>query len=137
MRDFLKERWRKYLPIYMKSNVIGEAIISIILIALLVFFLNPLELMMPQGMHTIMIPLLVVLFIVFTGVLWKETHGDERQELHKFIAARAAYFAAIATLIIGIVVESFQKAIDPWLIITICIALLAKIVGLMYGYFKH
>jgi uncharacterized membrane protein len=121
----------------MKSNFIGETIISIVLIALLVFFLNPLELMMPQSMHVIMIPLLVVLFIVFAGVLWKETSGDERENLHKFIASRFAYFAAIATLVIGIVMQSFQKAIDPWLIITICVALLAKIAGLIYGYFKH
>jgi len=121
----------------MRNNFIGEAIISIILIALLAFFLNPLELMMPQSMHMIMIPMLVVLFVVFTGVLWRETAGDEREQLHRFIASRFAYFAAIATLVIAIVVESFQKAIDPWLIITLCIALLAKIAGLIYGYFKH
>lgn len=126
-----------YLRTYMKNKFIGEAIISIILIGLLVFFLNPLELMMPKSMHAIMIPLLIVLFIVFTGVMWKETPGDEREQLHKFIASRFAYFAAIATLIIGIVTQSFQKSIDPWLIITICIALLAKIVGLIYGYFTH
>ncbi|HEV2339653.1 MAG TPA: hypothetical protein VGT05_02670 [Patescibacteria group bacterium] len=121
----------------MKNKFIGEAIISVVLIALLVFFLNPLELVMPQSVHMIMIPFLVVLFIVFTGVLWKETPGDEREQLHKFIASRFAYFAAVATLIIGIVMQSFEKAIDPWLIITICVALLAKITGLIYGYFRH
>ena len=121
----------------MINRFIGEAIISVVLIALLVFFLNPLELMMPQSIHAIMIPLLVVLFIVFAGVIWKESPGDEREQLHKFIASRFAYFAAIATLIIAIVAQSFQKAIDPWLIIAICVALLAKIVGLIYGYVKH
>lgn len=121
----------------MKSKFIGEAIISIILVALLVFFLNPLELMMPQSMHAIMIPLLIVIFIVFTGVMWRETPGDEREQLHKFISSRFAYFAAIATLIVAIVLQSFQKVIDPWLIITICVALLAKIIGFIYGYFRH
>lgn len=121
----------------MKNNFIGEAIISILLIALLIIFLNPMELSMPQSMHEIMIPLLLALFVIFTGVLWKEKSGDEREQLHKFIASRFAYFAAISTLIIAIVVQSFQKAIDPWLIIAICVALLAKIAGLIYGYFKH
>lgn len=137
MLDILTEQSRKYLPIHMKNNFLGEAVISIVLICLLIFFLNPVELIMPKSMHTIMIPFLVVLFIIFAGVLWKETSGDERETLHKFIASRFAYFAATATLIIGIIIESFQKAIDPWLIITICVALLAKIVGLVYGYLKH
>lgn len=121
----------------MKNKFIGEAIISIILIALLAFFLNPLELMMPASMHMIMIPLLLVLFAVLTGVLWKETPGDEREQLHKFISSRFAYFAGITTLVVGIVVQSFQNAIDPWLIVTICVVLLAKIAGLIYGYLRH
>lgn len=133
----MTKKLRKFLNMDLKNNFIGEAIISVVLIALLLFFLNPLELMMPKSMHAIMVPLLLVLFIAFTGVLWKETSGDERDNLHKFIASRFAYFAAVATLIIGIVMESFQKAIDPWLIITICVVLLAKIAGLIYGYFRH
>lgn len=121
----------------MKNKFIGETIISITLIVLLSFFLNPLELMMPQSMHALMIPLLVVLFVIFTGLLWKEAPGDEREQLHKYIASRFAYFAAITTLVIAIIIQSSQKTIDPWLIITICIALLAKIAGLIYSYLKH
>jgi heme O synthase-like polyprenyltransferase len=121
----------------MKNNFIGEAVISLVLIALLIFFLNPMELWMPQSMHAIMIPLLVILFIVFSGALWKEASGDEREQLHIFIASRFAYFAAIAALVIGIVIQSFQKAIDPWLIVAICVALLAKIAGILYGHIKH
>lgn len=125
------------LFINMNNKFLGEIIISIILIALLIFFLNPMELSMPGSIHAIMMPLLVVLFIALAGVVWKETPGDERQSLHKYIGSRFAYFAAITTLIIAIVVQSFQKVIDPWLIITLCIALLAKLIGLIYGYLRH
>ncbi|MDE2025531.1 MAG: hypothetical protein KGJ07_03490, partial [Patescibacteria group bacterium] len=83
----------------MKSNFIGEGVISIILIALLIFFLNPLELSMPQSVHMIMVPLLIVFFIVLIGVLWREAPGDEREQLHKFIASRFAYFAAVGVLL--------------------------------------
>lgn len=121
----------------MKSNFIGEIVISFVLIGLLIFFINPLDLLMPQPLHPLMVPFLVVLFIIFTGALWRETPGDEREQLHKFIASRFAYFAAVATLIIGVVVQSFHGEIDPWLIIAICIALLAKIIGLIYGHIKH
>ncbi len=121
----------------MKNNFIGEVIISVILIAFIISFLDPFQLIMPHSMHPLMAPLLVILFVVFAGLLWKETPGDEREELHKFIASRLAYFAGIATLVAGIVIQSFQKAVDPWLIIAICIMLLAKILGLIYGYFRH
>ena len=121
----------------MKNKFIGETIISIALIILLSLFLNPLELTMPQSMHALMIPFLVILFIIFSAILWKEAPGDERERLHKFISSRFAYFAAITTLIIAVISQSFQKSIDPWLIITLCITLLAKIAGLIYGHLKH
>lgn len=121
----------------MKNKFVGEIIISLVLIGLLVFFINPLDLLMPQQMHPFMIPILVLLFIIFTALLWKETPGDEREQLHKFIASRFAYFAAVSILIIAIVFQSFHGQIDLWLIIAICITLLAKIFGLIYGYIKH
>lgn len=121
----------------MKNNFIGEIIISFALIGLLVFFINPLDFLMPQPLHLFMVPFLVVLFIIFAGFLWKETSGDEREQLHKFIASRFAYFAVITTLILGVVFQSFKGEVDPFLIIGICMALLAKILGLIYGHIKH
>ncbi len=121
----------------MKNKFVGEIVISLALIGLLVFFINPLDLLMPHMLHPFMIPFLAILFIIFAGLLWKETPGDEREQLHKFIASRVAYFAAIATLIAGVIFQSFKGEIDPWLVIAICIALIAKILGLIYGYIKH
>lgn len=115
----------------------GEIIISLALIGLLVFFINPFGLLMPRSLHPFMVPFLIVLFIIFAGFLWKETPGDEREQLHKYIASRFAYFAVITMLITGVILQSFKGEIDPWLIIAICIALLAKILGLIYGYMKH
>jgi len=121
----------------MKNNFVGEIVISLSLVGLLVFFINPLALLMPQPLHPFMTPFLIVLFIIFAGLLWKETPGDEREQLHKFIASRFAYFALITTLITAVIFQSFKGEIDPWLVIAICIALLAKILGLVYGFIKH
>ena len=121
----------------MKNNFAGETIISLALVGLLVFFVNPLDLLMPHALHPFMVPFLIVLFIIFTGFLWKETRGDEREQMHKFIASRSAYFATITTLIVGVVVQSFKGEIDSWIVIAICVGLLAKILGLIYGYIKH
>jgi len=67
----------------MKSNFnfLGETIISLFLIGLLVFFINPLDLLMPKQLHLFMIPTLVLLFVFFTAIIWKEKTSDERQQL--------------------------------------------------------
>ncbi len=121
----------------MKNKFIGEIVITIILLGLLSLFFNPVGLFMPQQMHALMIPTLIIVFIIFLGFLWKEKSSDERESLHKFIASRFAYFAAVTTLMIGIIIENNQHALDSWLVVTVCIMLLAKILGLVYGYFKH
>jgi hypothetical protein len=121
----------------MKNKFLGELLITSLLVALLVFFINPLNLMMPEAMHPLMVPVLILLFVVFTGFIWKEMPGDEREQLHKFIASRFAYFAGATTLVIGIIMQSINNQIDPWLVISICVMLIAKLIGLLYGYFKH
>ena len=121
----------------MKNKFIGELVLSVSLIALLLFFLQPLTVMMPTPMHPLMIPLLVILFVIFAGVLWKEHPADEREQLHTFIASRFAYFAGIAVLTIAIIIQHQSGSIDPWLVISICVILLAKILGLLYGHIKH
>lgn len=116
----------------MKSKFLGEITISLALIGLLVFFVNPLDFFMPNAMHTFMIPFLLILFVILAGFLWNETRGDEREQMHKFIASRSAYFATVTTLIAGVVLQNAKGDIDPWIIVAICIGLLAKIVGLIY-----
>lgn len=121
----------------MKNKFTGEILISLLLVGLLVLFINPLEVLMPIPLHTLMIPVLLILFIIFTSLLWKETPGDERVQLHKFIASRFAYFAGITTLVIGITLQSFHHVLDPWLVLAVCSMLLARIVGLVYGYLRY
>lgn len=121
----------------MKNKFIGELVLTCALIGLLLFFLNPLLVFLPRPMHPFMIPLLVILLIIFTGMLWKERPSDEREQLHTLIASRFAYFAGVATLTIALIIQHGQGTIDPWLIIAICIMLLAKIFGLLYGHLRH
>ena len=121
----------------MKNNFFGEIIISVILIGVLIFFVQPVYHMMPDVMYPLMSPLLLIIFIILAATLWKETPGDERIQLHKLIASRFAYFAAIATLVVGILFQTTYGKLDPWLVITACILLLAKLLGIIYGHLKH
>jgi hypothetical protein len=117
--------------------MITELTISVVLIFLLATLLYPAQLFMPHAMHSFMVPLLIVLLILFGAVLWKETPGDEREQLHKLIAARVAYFAGIVTLTAAIIVQNIlHKKIDWWLLVVMCIMLLGKVAGSLYAKIK-
>lgn len=121
----------------MKNNFFGEILISLFLIGLLLFYINPLYFMMPEIMHPLMIPVLLVIFIIFGATVWREAPGDEREQLHKYISSRFAYFAGIAVLILAIILQTLNDVLDPWLVITACSILLAKLIGIIYGHLKH
>lgn len=121
----------------MKNNFFGEILISLFLIGVLVFFLDPLNLMMPDIMHPLMVPVLIILLVILAASFWKETPGDERVELHKFIASRFAYLAAVSTLVVAIIFQTIRSELDPWLVIVASVILLAKIAGIIYGNLKH
>lgn len=116
--------------------MIGELIISLALIFLLATFLYPAKLLMPHSMHPFMVPSIIILLILFGAVLWKETPGDEREQFHKLIAARVAYFAGIVTIAIAVIVQSLSRKVDWWLLVVICIMLLGKVAGSLYAKLK-
>jgi hypothetical protein len=126
-----------FLIYKMKGSLIFEIAISVFLILILAVSLEPVSLTMPRQMNTIMVPTLILFLVIFAAFLWKEKPGDERERLHRFMASRFAYFAGITTLVIGIIFQSINHSIDPWLVITAGVILLAKILGLIYGHFKH
>ena len=121
----------------MKNNFLQEIIVSVVLIILLVLFLNPFELWMPPILLMMMMLGLVIVFSLFASFIWRENDKDEREGLHKMMAGRFAFLAGTATLVIAIIIQSFRHELDVWLVVTLGIMILAKIVGLLYGRIKH
>ena len=117
----------------MKNNSIKEILASIILIALLILFLNPFSIWMPNMISMLMVLALIIAFIIFASFIWKENAKDEREALHKMIADRVAFLTGTALLIIGVVVQSFKNKLDLWLVVILGIMILSKIIGLVYS----
>jgi hypothetical protein len=107
--------------------------IAVALLALLVFFLNPLGLWMPDALVMMMALGLVVVFAVFAGFIWREHTRDERELLHRMIAGRVAYLVGAGVLVVGIVLQSLSHTLDPWLILTLGAMVLAKIIGIAHS----
>lgn len=74
-----------------------------------------------------------VLLAVFAGFVMHENGGDEREVAHRMNAGRIAYLSGIGTLTIALIVQGFAHAIDPWILITLGVMVLAKIVSRFYS----
>lgn len=114
-----------------------EITFSLILLLLLVLLLNPFDFWMPDSMHMAILVGLVVAFAIFAIFVYREKAHDEREVLHRFIAGRFAYLVGTTVLVIGIVVEALNHSINIWLILTLAIMILAKLVGIFYGKLKY
>jgi len=121
----------------MKNNLFQEVSISGILIILLVLFLNPFGFWMPTALLMMMVLGLVVVFAFFSSFVWRESHKDEREGLHKMMAGRIAFLAGAALLTLGIIVQSFNHDLDPWLVFILSGMVAAKIITLIYERIKN
>lgn len=120
----------------MKNNLTNfkkELIVSAILIVLLILMLNPSHFWMPDMMHITILALTIVIFGIFASFVLHERAKDEREGAHRMLAGRIAFLSGATTLIIGIIFQVVQDNIDPWLILTLVVMILAKIATLLYS----
>ena len=120
----------------MKNNLLQEILISGILIILLILFLNPFDFWMPTALLMMMVLGLVVVFSLFAIFMWRENHRDEREGFHKMMAGRIAFLVGAALLALGIIVQSLNHKLDPWLVFVLAGMIFAKSLALIYGRMK-
>ena len=118
----------------MEKGTQNEIIVAVVFIILILLFLNPFGLWMPDMLVYMMIAGVAILFALFAGFVWKEKACDEREQLHKMIASRLAYLVGVGVLVLGIAVQGFTVAhVDPWLLIALLAMILGKIIGFFYS----
>lgn len=110
----------------MKNNL-TETIITLCLVTIAVLLLNPFHFWMPDMMVVAMLAIALVLFGIFASFILREKTFDERDALHRTLAGRNAFLAGAAVLLLGIVVEGYMHAVDPWLVIALIAMIAVKI----------
>lgn len=116
-----------------------EIINILIIIGVTVYFLTSELTLMSHGLISFLVISLAVMFFIFTGFIWKEKVHDERDQIHLMRSTRFAYLLGIAVLIIGITYQTTMhdfNTVDPWLVITLAIMLLTKVLSLVYHRIK-
>lgn len=114
-----------------------EITTAVILIILLLVLINPFGIWMPSNMEMLLIAGLVVLFGIFSGLVWRERGGDERDNWHRMRADRFGYLAGALVLVVGILIESLQHMLSPWLVLALGAMILVRIISFIYSQAKH
>jgi hypothetical protein len=109
------------------SNILSKtSVLALVVVAALILMMCPIPFLMLTSTQMVLVSLAALGFIVWTVFQWQEGALDEREELHRFLAARLAYFVGAGILMMGILVQSFQHAVDPWLVGALIGMILAK-----------
>ncbi len=110
----------------------SELVLAIIFILLLLVCLNPFNIFMPSAMVMMLVTGLIVIFALFSAVLWKEHPKDEREAMLSQKAGRLAFLAGTAVLVIGIIFQTLAHTVDHWLVYALIAMILGKICGHLY-----
>jgi|SRR3989344_1595332 len=116
-----------------KNTFVSEVLLSISLIALLGLIWNASNMSMTDRSMMMVLVILVIIFSLFSGFVWKESARDEREDLHRLLAGRFAFLAGSAVLVIGIIIQTVNHTLDFWLVLTLSVMLVSKMMALIYG----
>lgn len=114
----------------MKNNskgIISEIIVTGGLVVIAILILNPFHFWMPDMVVISMLGCALVFFGILASFILRERSADERDNQHRTLAGRNAFLAGAATLILGIIVQGYSDAVDPWLVGALTVMVVAKI----------
>ena len=122
----------------MKDSLITEIGVGLLLAVLVGVLTYARAAWMPNMATMLTLALVVAAFGTFAVFVWREDRGDEREQLIRFVASRAAFLAVGSVLLLGIIVETLQShAPSPWLGLALVVMVGAKIIGHAYGRNKY
>ena len=111
----------------MTKEMLPELVSAVVFCVLAVLLINPEGLWMPSMAHMTMLALAAVAFGAFVIFVLRESAHDEREESHRSSAGRAAFLLGSVVLIAGIAVQNAAHHIDPWLVCTLIVMVVAKV----------
>jgi membrane protein implicated in regulation of membrane protease activity len=108
-------------------TILAEFVLPLALLAALIV------LAFPVGQnHTMVMTsqgIALAAFIALALWVWREYSTDEREDRHRMAVGRTAYLAGSGVLVVAIVVQSVDGAVDPWLLAALAVMVLVKVFG--------
>lgn len=121
----------------MNRNTSIELLVSALLVIVAVLLVNPFHFWMPDMAHMAILGCLLVVFAALATFILRERAVDERETAHRMLAGRSAFLLGSFVLVLGIATQTFQDALDPWLVGALVIMVVAKIATRIYVDWKR
>jgi len=110
-----------------------EIFASLTLVLLLLLILNPFHFWMPMPVHIMILGAAATAFGAVAVFVLRERVADERDALLRSFSGRIAFLAGAGALVLGIAIQSLQHTVDPWLVGTLTVMIVAKTAARLYG----
>lgn len=107
-----------------------ETLFSFSIIVLAVVLANPFNLWMPTTLHMMLIAVLLIFFTMTAFLVLQRTPLDEREQLLSLQAYKTAYVVSTTLVVMGIVLQSLNHVVDPWLVMIFIGLVATKVVTL-------
>lgn len=118
-------------------KIASEIVIGTLVLCILGVFLNPTHLLMPDSVNMLLILSLILGFLGFVGLIWRENASDEREAAHIQKAGRLSFLVGESILVLGIVVQALGHEIDPWLLYALSGMVLTKLLSRAFHRFHN
>jgi hypothetical protein len=112
--------------------MIKETLPAVSILAIAFVFVNFERFTMPDSALSLLAVITIILYLMFSALIFSESSADERESSHARIAGRIGYIFGIGTLVAGIIYQAFAKNIDIWLVLSLCMMIVAKLVARAY-----
>lgn len=116
----------------MLKKVLDAVVIAVMLI-LLFSLVNPFDWFMFSRVAMIALAVFICFFAIFIAAFWNEHPRDERDALHMMFSGRVAFLVGTTVTAVGIIVQSIQHTLQPWLPFILCSMVLSKYVARVYA----
>ncbi len=87
---------------------------------------------MPMMGEMVALLIVVVLLLIWGGYVMQEDACDEREVELKMRSRRVAYLGALSFLMLALIVQGLNHAIDPWIAGALAVMVGAKLLARLY-----
>ena len=110
----------------------SEILVSFGMVILLVTCLDPLEPVMPSFWERTVVVLLIALYGLYSGIVFRVRGRDERERIHLAWAERAGFLVGTGLLVLFIILDIFSLGSPKSLILALGGMVLTKLAVLLF-----
>jgi len=115
----------------MKHNTL-QIVVALVIIFFLLALGDFLPFWMPNMNEMLALLSVTLCMLVWSGFVMYEKAIDEREVMLRMHAGRVAYLSGIGVLLLALIVQGFNHAIDPWIMLALAVMVISKLGARLY-----